>query len=318
MSRVGKCSHCAAGIAALLLGVGAGEARVLKITLAKTAQAFQGRTFGNTGPYEVIRGTAIGELDPADRRNAVITDIQFAPRNANGKVPYMTTFSILKPVDMTKANGILVYDVTNRGAPRFVSRFTRFVLANGPADLEFNDAGDGSVYKAGYVVLTSGWQGDVPIDSASGGREGVNVPVAKKADGSPITGPVIVRFASGAPGNGVVVFSGNANSLLLPGPGRTPASLDTSKADADLEDFGDAKRSERRSSHGRCYGLGIRRLPHGAISRPARPDSRLPKERFRSVSPLSVGLYGQGSARAGCGPGSPARRCIVFSPRIEG
>jgi len=124
----------------------------------------------------------------------------------------------------------MVYDVTNRGNPRFVGRFTRFVLAGGPGDLELADPGDGSVYRAGYVVVTSGWQGDLPIDSAGPGREGINVPIAKNPDGSSITGPVVVRFAAGAPGNVVVPFSGNVNTLSLPGPGRTPATLDTAKA----------------------------------------------------------------------------------------
>src|SRR5215471_15082300 len=223
--------HLAAGFAFVMLVAAPGvKARVLRVTIAKKDPAFHGQAFGKTGAYEVIRGTAAGEIDPAERRNAVITDIQFAPRNANGKVSYTTTFSILKPADMTKANGTMVYDVTNRGNPRFASRFTRFVLANGPPDLELADAGDGSVYKAGYVVVTSGWQGDVTIDAVSPGREGITVPVAKNPDGSSITGRVVVRFAAGAPGNGVVGFSGNVNTLALPGPGRTPATMDTASA----------------------------------------------------------------------------------------
>jgi hypothetical protein len=219
-------------ICVLLLGwAGEGQARVTHIKISQTAPAFHGQSFGKIGAYEVIRGTATGELDPADRRNAVITDIQFAPRNANGKVAYTTTFSILKPVDMTKANGIMVYDVVNRGNPRFASRFTRFVLATGTGDPEYADPGDGSLYKAGYVVVTSGWQGDIPIDAAGAGREGINVPVAKNPDGSSILGRVVVRFASDVPGYELVNFSGGSvNTLSLPGPGRSPASLDTGKA----------------------------------------------------------------------------------------
>src|SRR5713226_4850627 len=222
-------SRLIAGFATLLLTIGAAQAKVIRITVSKTSPAFKGQTFGKTGAYEMVKGTATGEIDPADRRNALITDIQFAPRNASGKVSYTTTFSLLKPVDVTKANGIMVYDVTNRGNVRFAGRFTKFVLATAPADPDAVDAGDGSLYKAGYIVLSSGWQGDLPLDPAAN-REGINVPVAKNADGSPITGPVVVRFAAGAPGNAVVPFSGNVNTLSLPGYGRTPASLDTSKA----------------------------------------------------------------------------------------
>ena len=42
---------------------------------------FEGRSFGSVGQYEKLRGTAYGELDPTDPRNAVITDIALAPVN---------------------------------------------------------------------------------------------------------------------------------------------------------------------------------------------------------------------------------------------
>jgi hypothetical protein len=215
--------------AALLL-TGAAEAKVIHITVTSRTPALKGQSFGKAGPYELVRGTATGELDPADRRNAVITDIQLAPRNANGKVSYTTTFSILKPVDAAKSNGTLVYDVVNRGNVRFAARFTKFVLAAATPDPDVTDAGDGSLYKAGYIVLASGWQGDMPLASVTGGREGIDVPIAKNADGSPVTGPVTVRFAANVPGYEQVNFSANMNTVSLPGPGRTPASLDTSKA----------------------------------------------------------------------------------------
>jgi hypothetical protein len=208
----------------------AAPASVIRITVASRTPAFKGQSFGTTGAYELVRGTAIGEIDPSDRRNAVITDILLAPRNANGKVSYTTTFSILKPVDGAKSNGILVYDAVNRGNARFAARFTKFVLAAATPDPDASDPGDGSLYRAGYIVLTSGWQGDMPLASATGGREAIDVPIAKNPDGSPISGPVVVRFAANVPGYEQVNLSANINTSSLPGPGRTPASLDTSKA----------------------------------------------------------------------------------------
>jgi len=215
--------------AGFLLAALAAQAKVVKVTVTQTIPAFKGQTFGKTGAYELVRGIATGELDPADRRNAVITDIQLAPRNANGKVAYTAAFSILKPVDLSKANGDLVYDVVNRGNLRFASRITKFVLAAAAPDPDAVDPGDGSLYRAGYMVLASGWQGDVAID-ASGARLGTRVPTAKNPDGTSVTGPVMVRFAANVPGYELVNFSGNVNTLSLPGSGRTPASLDTSKA----------------------------------------------------------------------------------------
>jgi hypothetical protein len=105
----------AAAAGALLLVAVASEARVTKITISSTTPAFNGQAFGDVGTYEQIRGTAAGELDPLDPRNAVITDIQQAPRNANGNVEYTATFTMLKPVDMSKASGVLVYGISNRG-----------------------------------------------------------------------------------------------------------------------------------------------------------------------------------------------------------
>ena len=53
------------------------------------------------GAYEQVRGTVAGELDPSDPLNAVITDIELAPRNAHGRVTYTATFTMLKPMDMS-------------------------------------------------------------------------------------------------------------------------------------------------------------------------------------------------------------------------
>ena len=47
---------------------------------------FEGKSFGPVGPYRKIIGTASGALDPNDPHNAMITDLQLAPRNADGLV----------------------------------------------------------------------------------------------------------------------------------------------------------------------------------------------------------------------------------------
>ena len=82
------------------------EARVTRIEIAKVERVeppspgAQGAT--QTPPYERMSGKFYGELDPADPKNALITDIQLAPRNARGKVEYVGTFSLMKPVDMSQ------------------------------------------------------------------------------------------------------------------------------------------------------------------------------------------------------------------------
>jgi len=197
--------------AGLLVASGVPEARVTKITIISTTPAFDGRVFEDVGAYEQIRGTATGELDPRDRRNAVITDIELAPRNANGNVEYTTTFTILKPVDMRRASGGMVYEVVNRGNK---------ILMLPPGFLNVgvsatNPAGDGFLFKMGHVYLWSGWQGDLVFNPALP-AETISVPVVEG-----VTGPTFARF---------VTVPGNVNTQPLPGRGRTPASLDTTKA----------------------------------------------------------------------------------------
>src|SRR5689334_7958702 len=95
--------------AALLVSVLPAQARVTRIIIDAT-----GTVTGQDIPYETITGRAFGELDPNDPLNTVLTDIDLAPQ-VNGKVPYIASFFIVKPVDMTKASGVLWHDVPNRG-----------------------------------------------------------------------------------------------------------------------------------------------------------------------------------------------------------
>ena len=74
-----------------------------------------GHGFGDVGAYERLSGRAHGEVDPADLKNAIIQDIALAPRNARGKVEYVTDVEILRPVDRQKSNGVLFFNIVNRG-----------------------------------------------------------------------------------------------------------------------------------------------------------------------------------------------------------
>src|SRR2546425_4102614 len=203
-----KLAIAVAAVAALLAAPQPSDARVTKITIISTNPAFGGRVFGDVGAYEEIRGTASGELDPFDHHNAVITDINLAPRNANGKVTYTATFTMLKPVDMSKASGVLEYEVNNRGNHILPGFLNVGVSAANPA-------GDGFLFNMGNVYLWSGWQGDLVFNPALP-AETIDVPVVQG-----VTGPTFARF---------VTVAGNLNTQSLPGRGRTPASLDTTKA----------------------------------------------------------------------------------------
>ena len=207
-------------IAALVLGLTvAGSPASSKVTrltiLSRESPTYNGQSFGATGQYEKIIGTASGEIDPADRRNAIITDINLAPRNANGKVAYTATFTLIKPIDTSRGNGVLFYNVVNRGSRNF------------PYSIG-GDPGDGFMQNRGYALLWSGWQGDV-APAASNGNETVQVPVAKNPDGSPVTGPVIFRFWNEPAGTTTVALTS-----IPPGAFTNnvyqPATLDTAQA----------------------------------------------------------------------------------------
>jgi len=184
--------------AALLLATAReASAKIVRIEIVSRQTAFGGRSFGAVGQYEKIVGRAYGEVDPNDRRNALIQDLLLAPRNARGMVEYVATFTLLRPLDPSKGNGVLVHDMVNRGSKLLLPVFDRTCAKPGPqCDLE--DAGDGLLFRQGYTILWSGWQGDVaegPSTVSRTGRETVKVPVARNADGSPITGPIVVRWS---------------------------------------------------------------------------------------------------------------------------
>ena len=175
----------AAMLAAALLGwVSPAQARVTRILL-DPATALDGQNI----PYERIAGRAWGELDPNDPQNALITDIGLAPKNDNGKVEYIASFFIVKPVDMSQASGLMWHDVPNRGGRITISTDLR----------NLHDVG-----------LSSGWQGDnagatvVPANAADipgtppfGTNEWVKVPVLAGVTGQ-ILGRIVNRSGLGA------------------------------------------------------------------------------------------------------------------------
>jgi hypothetical protein len=189
-------------IAAVAIGIGcfvtAAEARVTRLEIVNVeSPAAAGRGAVGSPPYERISGKFHGELDPKDPKNALITDIALAPRNARGFVEYTGTFSLMKPVDMNKASGVLLYSVVNRGG------------------------GQATASPEGHVSLVSGWQGDlVPTDA----NQTIQVPRARNADGSSVTGPVVFRFTG---------QSGSSTAILIPRATPSPyppVTLDTARA----------------------------------------------------------------------------------------
>ena len=212
-----KCIYVGVIAGVVLLGVALpGQARITRIVIDNRATLT-----GQNIPYETLAGRAFGELDPSDVHNTIITDINLG-KDPDGKVRYVTSFFLVKPVDMTQASGFLWHDVPNRGG-----RIT--IVA---AERNFGDVG-----------LSSGWQGDnagaavggattvppyasntSPVTTGLQNNEWVKVPVAKNPDGSSVTGTILGRIVnrSGAASQPLNVM-GNPIPYL-------PASLDTTTA----------------------------------------------------------------------------------------
>jgi alpha/beta hydrolase family protein len=175
--------------AATVLMVPVAEAQITKIVIDRArseSPTFEGRAFGpngSVGQYEKLRGKAYGELDPADPRNAVITDLGRAPRNARGKVEYSMDIFILKPIDLAKSNHKVILDFNNRGEMR-IAQLNDAPLSNNPTTAAH--AGNGFVMNLGYSVVGNGW--DFGASSDDDGMT-ISVPIATNPDGSSITGP---------------------------------------------------------------------------------------------------------------------------------
>jgi hypothetical protein len=142
----------------------------------------EGHVFGGAGRYEKLLGHFSGELDPSDPLNSFIVNIDRAPRNAQGMVEYSADFRILKPVTMRSGNGILFYDINNRGTQRAFNLHEDFKGAYGSYPPKLDNLGDGFLLNEGYTIVWSGWQADVPPGE---GRIAARIPVAKFPDGSP-------------------------------------------------------------------------------------------------------------------------------------
>ena len=169
--------------AAALLATPIAQARITRIEIISVeSPTFEGRAFDAVGAYEKLRGKAYGEVDPTDRRNALITDIELAPRT-EGKVAYSMDIYILKPVDLSRGNRKLFMEVNNRGNKLF-GDFNRSSGGNNPTTAAH--AGDAFLMHQGYSLAWNGWD----ISAAPGGdRLTITVPIATNPDGSTITGP---------------------------------------------------------------------------------------------------------------------------------
>jgi hypothetical protein len=148
-----------------------------------------GRPFGAAGAYEKIIGTLRFAVDPAHRLHALITDLDRAPRDTQGRVEFQGDFYLLRPADPARSNRTLLLDVANRGRKLAVSMFNSAVRVADPTAAA--DFGNGFLMRHGWTVAWIGWQHDVPRQD---GMMALDVP---RAHG--VSGLVRCEFRPNAP-----------------------------------------------------------------------------------------------------------------------
>ena len=229
----------AIGVAALLLLPSTADARLVKLVVEQREPFAGGAAWGPTGPYERLVATAHLEVDPRDPLNAVIVDLDKAPRNARGAVEFRTTVFILKPVDMTRGNGKIYYTANNRGNDALYAART-------VEDVGRNDF----ALKLGYTIVDAGWQGDL---APSATRLGGDFPIAGQPDGSPIVGMTRVEFSDrNIPREGAHTFNLKGGAAYRP---YEAADLNTARATFTVRDSVSAPRTPiaaDRWAFGRC------------------------------------------------------------------
>jgi hypothetical protein len=112
------------------------------------------------GEYEKLVGSVEIELDPTHPANAVIVDLDHAPRNPRGRVEASADFVVLRPRRPPAGGSTALLEVSNRGGKALLPYFDRAPWRLDPTtDADF---GDRLLTRLGLTLIWVGWQFDVP------------------------------------------------------------------------------------------------------------------------------------------------------------
>ncbi|HEY6308282.1 MAG TPA: alpha/beta hydrolase domain-containing protein [Candidatus Angelobacter sp.] len=140
-------------LALLVCLAAAAQARVVRVEILSRSDVQDGKAFGAAGAYERITGRVYFAVNPANIHNRQIVDLDKAARNAQGEVEFSADLYLLKPKEMNRGNGAVLFEVSNRGGKGIL----RLVNGGNPAD----EVGDGFLMRQGYTVAWVGWEFDV-------------------------------------------------------------------------------------------------------------------------------------------------------------
>ncbi|MEM7659989.1 MAG: alpha/beta hydrolase domain-containing protein [Bacteroidota bacterium] len=158
------------------------SAKVIRLQITERTPILNGSAFAGI-PYELIKGTITFGLDPDLPQNQRIVDLDLAPRNEAGLVEAWTEFVVLQAIDSQQRSQLALVEVSNRGG-KFIPRY---FLRAGNASVDPDDPesfGDGLLMEVGMTLIWLGWQWDVP----EGEGLKLHVPIAKQANGQPLSG----------------------------------------------------------------------------------------------------------------------------------
>ena len=192
-AQVPRVRRLAIGGLFLLLAPASSPAEVTRVDIQRREDVLGGKSFGKVGPYEKLVGTVYFAVDPDNPHNKIIVDLDKAPKNARGRVEFSSDLYIIKPKDPSRGNGVVFFDIVNRGSKQLLRSFSR---GGGSADPTSEaDFGDAYLLNQGYTLVAVGWQFDV---AKGRGLVGLNAPIATD-NGKPITGWVRMWFISDKP-----------------------------------------------------------------------------------------------------------------------
>jgi hypothetical protein len=192
----------------LVLAPALSHAELIRVEIKTRVDILNGKAFGTVGPYEKLHGKAYFAVDPSHPRNRVIADIELAPRNRDGKVEFSADLFILKPKDPARGNGVVFFDVVNRGRFRLLSTFSNAQAADDPiTEAHFGDA---SLLLQGFTLVAVGWQFDVEKELI-----GLDAPIPTM-NGQPIKGWLREWFVPNQPSDSFNWTGGNATKGYPP------------------------------------------------------------------------------------------------------
>lgn len=181
----------------LLVAAPVAHARTTQIQIQSRGTAFGGHSFAGVGQYEFITGVATGEVSATNPQNALITDIELAPRNTRGNVVYQHNFYILQPLDASKGNRKMMYEPPNRGGKTYQTLNNTPDGTNDPAALtDATELDDSFLWTRGYTTVWTGWENN--LGPLTGLTATAVLPVAHGPGNATLTGPGYEYIVTGA------------------------------------------------------------------------------------------------------------------------